>query len=144
MQSFQLVLTFSLPPSFVPLSFPSFHSLAFSPSGTNLAAGDVKEVRVWSAADWTPLVKGKWQFHTSRVTGVAWNSTGEYVASAGTDENVFVWSLAKKTRRLQYKFAHKGGCTGIDWVGEGKILTAGGDGCVCEWNVEEEMREKFK
>jgi len=120
------------------------NSLAFNGDGSKLAAGDVKEVRVWNANEWTPEIKGRWQFHTSRITGVSWSPCGGYIASVGTDENMFVWSLEKKMRRLNYKFCHKGGCTGVEWTGEGRIVTCGEDGCVAEWDVGAEMAEKFK
>ena len=121
------------------------HSLAFNKEGTMLAAGDVKEVRIWDAAnEFEQVVKGKWQFHTSRITGLAWSDCGSYVASVGTDENLFIWCLAKKMRRLNYKFAHKGGCNGVVWTEEGKVVTTGEDGCLAEWYVGEEVREKFK
>lgn len=120
------------------------YSLAFSPNGESLAAGDVKEVRVWNVADWSAEIKGKWQFHTSRITGVAWSADGKYIASCSGDEQVFIWWPEKKLRRLNYKFAHKGGCAGIDWIGEGKLVTSGNDGSVCEWDVSADMAEKFK
>ncbi|GMI03323.1 hypothetical protein TrRE_jg11615 [Triparma retinervis] len=120
------------------------NSLSFNSSGTSLAAGDVKEVRIWNTSDWSPLVKGKWQFHTSRITSLSWSPCGSYVASVGTDENLFVWCVGKKMRRLNFKFANKGGCNGVEWTGEGTIVTAGEDGCLAEWNVGEEVKEKFK
>ncbi|GMI02115.1 hypothetical protein TrLO_g10054 [Triparma laevis f. longispina] len=122
----------------------AIHSLAFNSEGDKLAAGDVKEVRVWNTADWSPLIKGKWQFHTSQIKGLDWSSNGEYLASIGTDENLFIWCLAKKMRRLNYKFAHKGGAVGCAWIDEGKIVSAGSDGSIVEWDVAADMAEKFK
>ncbi|GMH67137.1 hypothetical protein TrST_g14097 [Triparma strigata] len=121
----------------------AIYSLSFNSEGDKLAAGDVKEVRVWNTADWSPLIKGRWQFHTSRITGVDWSANGEFIASIGTDENLFVWCLAKKMKRLNYKFAHKGGAVGCAWFGEGKIVSAGSDGSIVEWDVAADMAAKF-
>ncbi len=120
------------------------NSLAFSSSGDKLAAGDVKEVRVWTVADWSPLIKGRWQFHTSAIKGVAWSPDGDYIVSVGGDENMFVWCLAKKMKRLNYKFVHKGGAVAVEWQMGGNIVTAGADGVICVWDVKADMEAKFK
>jgi len=120
------------------------NSLEFNSDGSKLAAGDVKEVRIWNTSDWTPEIKGRWQFHTSRITSLSWSPNGEYVASVGTDENLFIWCLAKKMKRLNYKFANKGGCNGVEWTDEGKVVTCGEDGCIAEWDIANDLNEKFK
>ena len=119
-------------------------ALSFSPSGSMLASGDSKEVVVWNTADWTTVVEGKWQFHAARITTLDWSPCGGYVVSSGTDENMFIWSLEKKSKRVQFKFVHKGGVVKLSWCGDYKIVTSGADGCVCEWMVEKDMKEKFK
>jgi len=45
-------------------------ALAFSPDGDLLATGDAKEVRVYNTKDWTVCIKGRWQFHTSKITAL--------------------------------------------------------------------------
>lgn len=119
------------------------YSLSFSPNGEQIASGDNKEVRVWNTNDWSSLIDGRWQFHASRITTLDWAPSGNYICSSGQDENVFIWSIEKKAKRLQYKFAHKGGVIKASWVEEGKIITAGADGCVCEWMVEKDIAAKF-
>jgi len=121
-------------------------ALSFSPSGELLATGDAKEVRVYKTSDWTCDIKGRWQFHTSKITCLDWSLDGEFICSGGQDESIFIWSKAKKMKRVQYKFTHKGGVSGAAWVGSGeerKIVSCGLDGVVCNWDVLEQMREKF-
>jgi WD40 repeat protein len=51
--------------------------MAFSPDGALLAVGDaIRDVRLFRTDDATCLNSGKWQWHTTRVTALSWNSTG--------------------------------------------------------------------
>ena len=73
-----------------------------------------------------------------------WSHDSTYVVSGGFDENIFVWSTLKKTKRIQFKFAHKGGVTAARWTGTDRTLvTAGNDGVLLKWNIGEEMKAKF-
>ena len=112
-------------------------SVAYSPDGTLLAAGDTaREVMVWrTGGDWEAEVQGLWQFHTARVTCLAWSPSGTYLASGGLDENVFVWNTSKPRRRVHYTFANKDGVEGLAWLSDQVVASAGGDHCVALWNV---------
>ncbi|CAM9279760.1 unnamed protein product [Ascophyllum nodosum] len=116
-------------------------SVAFSPDGYFLAAGDsAREVMVWRAAgDWAAEVRGLWQFHTARVTCLAWSPSGAYLASGGLDENLFVWSPAKPRRRVHYTFANKDGLEGLAWLSDGVVASAGGDHSVATWDVAKDV-----
>lgn len=117
-------------------------SVAYSPDGTLLAAGDTaREVMVWrtGGGDWNAEVQGLWQFHTARVTCLAWSPSGAYLASGGLDENVFVWSTATPRRRVQYTFANKDGVEGLAWLSDGVLASAGGDHCVATWDVTKDV-----
>ena len=116
-------------------------SIAYSPDGTLLAAGDTaREVMVWrTGGNWDAEVQGLWQFHTARVTCLAWSPSGAYLASGGLDENVFVWSTAKPRRRVHYTFANKDGVEGLAWLSDGVVASAGGDHCVALWNVASDV-----
>ena len=53
-------------------------AVAFSPDGALLAGGDaIRDVRLYSTADGSCLNSGKWQSHTTRITGIAWSPSGE-------------------------------------------------------------------
>lgn len=116
-------------------------SVAYSPDGTFLAAGDVaREVMIWRAGgSWDAEVQGLWQFHTARVTCLAWSPGGTYLASGGLDENVFIWNPAKPRRRVHYTFANKDGVEGLTWLSEDKLASSGGDHCVATWDISKDV-----
>jgi len=112
-------------------------TLAFSPNGSLLAAGDAnREIKLWDAsADWTTKVSGKWVFHTSTINCLAWAPGGDFLASGSNDQSVFIWNPAKVMKKVQIRFAHKGGVTGIGYLDDKTIATGGADGAVAIWNV---------
>lgn len=116
-------------------------SVAYSPNGTFLAAGDsAREVMVWRASgEWEAEVQGLWQFHTARVTCLAWSPSGKYLASGGLDENVFIWSTASPRRRVHYTFANKDGVEGLSWLSDEAVASAGGDHCVATWDITKDV-----
>ena len=118
-------------------------ALSFDSSGSMLASGDVKEVKVWNVSDWTPLIKGRWQFHTSTIKSVSWSPDGVHLASCGTDESVLIWCIRKKMKRLQYKFAHRGGAVAVEWFNPTTICTAGADGLCRKWDLESDISSTF-
>ncbi|MCJ1404752.1 WD40 repeat-like protein [Xylographa trunciseda] len=110
-------------------------NLAFSPSGTLLAAGFSNgKISVYDTADWSVAIT-RWSAHTSRVNCIRWNAEGTHAVSGGLDGNVFVWSVAKPGMRVQATVAHTGGVNGVGWVGEGAVVSVGGDACVKRWEV---------
>jgi WD repeat-containing protein 1 (actin-interacting protein 1) len=51
--------------------------IAFSPDGSVIVTGDTtRDVRLYSGVDVSVLKSGKWQAHTTRVTGLAWHPSG--------------------------------------------------------------------
>lgn len=126
-------------------------SISLSPDGTKLAAADVRDVCIYDTKDYTNVVsKGRWCFHTQRIGCLAWSPDGSVIASGGHDDNIFLWCPAKKTKRVHYRFAHRGGVTGLCFVGSNAsaggdwmLVSAGADGCVNWWNVEEDAKKKF-
>mmetsp|Transcript_55889 Transcript_55889/g.118857 ORF Transcript_55889/g.118857 Transcript_55889/m.118857 type:complete len:698 (-) Transcript_55889:242-2335(-) len=126
-------------------------SLALSPDGTKLAAADVRDVCIYDTKDHSNIVsKGRWCFHTQRIRCLAWSPDGSVVASGGNDDNIFLWCPTKKTKRVHYRFAHRGGVKGLGFVGsnattggEWMLVSAGADGCINWWNVEEDAKKKF-
>ncbi len=130
-------------------------SMALSPDGTQLAAADVRDVCIYStSSDYASVVpKGRWCFHTQRIGCLAWSPDSSVVASGGNDDNIFLWCPAKKSKRVHYRFSHRGGVTGLRFLGcdyaigcdggNWTLVSTGADGCVNWWNVEKDAKEKF-
>lgn len=125
------------------------HALELSHDGKMLASADVRDVCVWSVDDgWTPLVaKGRWCFHTQRITCLSWSKDDAVLASGGNDDSIYLWSLAKKMKRVHYPFAHRGGISALEFLDSGDsattLVSSGSDACICQWDVTADIASKF-
>jgi WD40 repeat protein len=88
-------------------------SMALSPDGTMLAAADVWDVCVYSTLGGFPAIvpRGLWCFHSQRVGCLVWRQDGTVLASSGGDDSIFLWCPNTRTRRVQYRFVHRGKVT---------------------------------
>ncbi|KAL3424389.1 WD repeat-containing protein C9G1.05 [Phlyctema vagabunda] len=111
-------------------------SLAFTPSGSLLAAGNSSgKIFVYNTSDWE-IKTDRWSAHTARVTSIAWNEEGTHAVSGSLDTNVFVWSLAKPGKRVKAPNAHKDGVNGVCWIqGSQAVASTGGDAAIKIWTV---------
>ncbi|WVO18639.1 hypothetical protein L204_106358 [Cryptococcus depauperatus] len=114
-------------------------TLALSPDGKYLASGDATGRIILIDLDAKKtVVSSKWTFHTGRVVALAWANNSKRLASAGLDENIYIWDVQKQMKNIAIKNAHSGGVSGIAWIdGNNKIISAGADGCVRTWTVSE-------
>ncbi|KAL0252340.1 hypothetical protein I308_101729 [Cryptococcus tetragattii IND107] len=114
-------------------------SLAFSPNGNYLASGDATgRIILIDVEKKETAVSSKWTFHTGRVVDLAWASDSKRLASAGLDENIYVWDTKKQLKNIPIRNAHPGGVSGVAWVdGNTRLVSAGTDGCVRTWTVPE-------
>jgi WD40 repeat protein len=122
------------------------HALALSNDQSKLASADVRDVCVWNVSENYASIIGKsrWCFHTQRITCLSWSPDDSVLASGGADDSIYLWSLAKKTKRMHYAFSHRGGVTGLAFLREGlQLVSVGADSCVNQWNVEADVAKKF-
>jgi WD40 repeat protein/DNA-binding XRE family transcriptional regulator len=119
--------------SLVTDAFNFSRSVAISPDGTYLAAGTSNgEVRLWRAADRTPLLAV--QAHTSMVFGLAISTAG-LLASAGADGVIRLWRLSDGSDAGSLA-GHAGMVYDLAFCSDGEeLLSTGLDGCVRIWNV---------
>ena len=124
------------------------YALSLSNDGTKLASADVRDVCVWDVEnDYSSVIgKGRWCFHNQRINVLAWSNDDTILASAGNDDSIFIWSLQKKMKRIQYSFAHRAGITGLEFMknSDGMILTSvGNDSCMNRWDITDDVIRKF-
>uniref|UniRef100_A0A6S8ZI71 Anaphase-promoting complex subunit 4 WD40 domain-containing protein n=2 Tax=Ditylum brightwellii TaxID=49249 RepID=A0A6S8ZI71_9STRA len=133
----------------------SVHALSLSNDETKLASADSRDVCVWDVTtpDYTAIVsKSRWCFHTQKITCIAWSNDDSFLASGGGDDSIYLWSLAKKIKRVHFPFAHRGGITGLTFLktnedGEEEkrmiLASVGIDACVNHWDVTDDVAKKF-
>jgi len=115
-------------------------SLAYSPSGDSIAIGDVgRQVEVYERGTWAAKVKGKWVYHTSKITALAWSPNGTFLVSGSQDENIIVWNITKQSAKLQIPFAHMSGVSALGWVDDSKLVSVGNDHTVVTWKIPAEF-----
>jgi WD40 repeat protein len=120
------------------------HALRLSHDETKLASADVRDVCVWSLPDYTPIIaKGRWCFHTQRISCLAWAPNDQVLASASGDDSIYLWSSEKKAKRVHYPYCHRGGITGLEFIGDWKLVSVGNDACVNQWDVTDDVATKF-
>jgi WD repeat-containing protein 1 (actin-interacting protein 1) len=113
-------------------------AVAYSPLGDALAIGDEgRQIEVYERGTWEARVKGRWVFHTSRVTCLAWSPSGNLLASGGLDENIFIWNCAKPLTKQHLPFSHAAGVTGVAWIDENRLVSAGNDHVIAMWRLPE-------
>jgi WD repeat-containing protein 1 (actin-interacting protein 1) len=121
-------------------------ALAVSDDGKMLAAGDTRDVCVYSLPDMTPIIgKSRWCFHLQKVTALAFSPDGKVVASGGSDDSIYLWSLEKESKRIHYQFAHRGGVVGLGFKKDAPytFVSAGADSCVVQWDAAADVKSKF-
>ncbi len=135
--------TLSESPSIISGPHGVISCIAFSPDGSMLAIGDAaREVHIWSRSSggvWEPKVTGLWQSHTTTVTCLSWSPNGNMLATGGLDESVYIWNHKTPRRRVTYKFVHKDGVTGLCWMQDDELVSAGNDHCIVHWDVNRDL-----
>jgi WD40 repeat protein len=111
--------------------------VSYNPTGEFLAIGDNgRQVEVYERSTWSAKVKGRWVFHTSKITCMAWAPNGKSLASGSFDESIIIWNLDKVGSKTQYQFAHAGGVTSVSWADDQKLISTGNDHAIVEWNIQ--------
>jgi WD40 repeat protein len=124
------------------------HAVALSNDGTKLASGDTRDVCVWDLADdYKAIVaRGRWCFHVQRITCLSWSPDDAMIISGGADDSIYLWNIEKKTTRIHYPFAHRGGLTQVHFLPKEtglQFLSVGVDSVVNKWDVTKDVADKF-
>jgi len=108
--------------------------LSFSPDGTLIATGDaVRDVRLYSAEDASVVKSGKWQNHTTRITGLAWHPNSSALVTVSIDRRICVWSPSSDIALKSIDLAHAAPLSCVGWQSETHFWTLSTDGIVKRW-----------
>ena len=111
-------------------------ALAYSPKGDVLAIGDAgRQIEVYSRGTWTAEIKGKWVFHTSKITSLSWSQSGIFLLSGSQDESLIVWSREIPSKKLQLLYAHMGGVTNAAFLSDDRLVSVGSDHVIVTWKI---------
>lgn len=82
--------------------------------------------------------------HTGEVFSCDFSSTGEFIASAGFDRAIYIWSVAEGFRNCSVLRGHSNGILQVKWYqGDNtKLFTASADKSVAWWDAVEGERIK--
>ena len=104
-------------------TFGGILSVAFSPDGERLAAGDTNgEIHLWRVSDGQTLLS--YRGHTHWVRSVAWSPDGQTLASGSDDQTVRLWnpSSGQCLKTLQ---GHTNWIWAVAWSPDGQTLASG-------------------
>jgi WD40 repeat protein len=108
---------------------------AFSPDGRRVVSvGRDRVARVWSTRTWSEVMdplKG----HNGQVLAVAFDRTGDRIATGSTDQTGRVW-YARDGRFFTTLFGHTSYVSDVAFGSGGVLVTAGGDGTARTWRAE--------
>ena len=77
----------------------------------------------------------RWSYHVGRITALEFNAAGTHCVSGSLDTNVYVWNTVSVGKYIAIKGASKDGIWGVGWLGDNKIVSAGGDASVKVWAI---------
>ncbi|KAJ3385328.1 hypothetical protein HDU92_003115 [Lobulomyces angularis] len=109
-------------------------------SGGKVFGEEIENVEVWKRQE---TLSG----HASDVSDLAWSPDNDFLASAGFDSFVFIWSTKTFSKKLEF---HSGFVKGLAWDPIGQYLASQSDDKtvkivrVSDWKLESEISSPFQ
>jgi WD40 repeat protein len=109
------------------------NSLAFSPDGQHLAAGDDRTIKILDAQTGQELLALKG--HSASITGLAYSPDGKRLATTAEDKTVKVWNAQNGDELLTLE-GHGWFVNGVAFSPDSNLLACGGpDGTIRIYNA---------
>lgn len=110
--------------------------LAFSPDGHQLASvGMDAAAHIWEVGSGEVVASLRQQ--TGILTGVAWHPDGLSLALGSGDWGVYLWRWLDPGSDIPRLRGHQGGVARVVFAGPETLASAGRDGVIHLWNLEE-------
>jgi WD40 repeat protein len=106
-------------------------SLAFSPDGTLLAAGDGSRLRLWDTATWT--LQTELETEISDISCISFRPDGAALVYGGADPAVWVWDLTNSNQVLLE--GHIGTVSALAFSPEGDLIASADAEAVRLWDA---------
>ena len=131
------------------LSETPIYSLAYSPDGTMLAAGDISNtIRIWDVSqafrsgseDYpTPITLSNHNAPPTSYRALVWDVTfspdGKILASAGGDHTIWLWDISS-SQSIKSLTGHENAVTTLAFSPDGSRLVSGSlDGTIIVWGI---------
>ncbi|MFP2957831.1 WD40 repeat domain-containing protein [Myxococcus sp. 1LA] len=117
----------------IPAAGDSIRALAFSPDGALLAAGVGPDVLVWSLPSATQVAR--LTGHTGKPWALAFDATGQRLASGSADHTVRIWDVKQGTSQRVLEAGDR--VRAVAFLPSGALLTAGMRQPIRLWNLED-------
>jgi WD40 repeat protein len=114
----------------------NYTDTSWSPDGRDLAiSSEDGSIRIWNT-NIRNEIASIFQGHTDPVRSVAWNPTGDTIASGDSSGPIYIWEPF--TNEVVETFAdHSDAIVDLSWSPDGKLLvSASADGTIRFWDVD--------